>query len=45
MIAGVINGLIVTVLRVNPTIATLGTLAAFAGFAFLLAQMANRSGW
>ena len=37
MIAGVINGFIVTKLRVNPTIATLGTLAAFAGFAFLLA--------
>ena len=36
MIAGMINGLIVTWLRVNPTIATLGTLAAFAGFAFLL---------
>jgi len=37
MIAGMINGAIVTALRVNPTIATLGTLAAFAGFAFLLA--------
>jgi ribose/xylose/arabinose/galactoside ABC-type transport system permease subunit len=37
MIAGSINGAIVTTLRVNPTIATLGTLAAFAGFAFLLA--------
>jgi len=37
MIAGAINGSIVTVLRVNPTIATLGTLAAFAGIAFLLA--------
>lgn len=37
MIAGVINGFIVTKLKVNPTIATLGTLAAFAGFAFLLA--------
>jgi ribose transport system permease protein/L-arabinose transport system permease protein len=37
MLAGVINGLIVTTLRVNPIIATLGTLAAFAGFAFLLA--------
>jgi ribose/xylose/arabinose/galactoside ABC-type transport system permease subunit len=36
-ICGVINGLIVTQLRVNPIIATLGTLAAFAGFAFLLA--------
>jgi ribose/xylose/arabinose/galactoside ABC-type transport system permease subunit len=37
MIAGAINGAIITALRVNPTIATLGTLAAFAGFAFLLA--------
>ncbi len=34
---GLINGFIVTVLRVNPTIATLGTLAAFGGLAFLLA--------
>ena len=34
---GVINGLIVTKLNVNPIIATLGTLAAFAGLAFLLA--------
>jgi len=37
VIVGSLNGLIVTVLRVNPIIATLGTLAAFAGFAFLLA--------
>lgn len=37
MVCGVLNGLIVTYLRVNPIIATLGTLAAFAGFAFLLA--------
>ncbi len=37
MMAGIVNGLIVTVLRVNPIIATLGTLAAFAGLAFLLA--------
>lgn len=37
VIAGIINGLIVTKLRVNPIIATLGTLAAFAGIAFLLA--------
>ncbi len=36
-LAGALNGLIVTQLRVNPIIATLGTLAAFAGFAFLLA--------
>ena len=36
MIAGSINGFIVTVLRVNPIIATLGTLAAFGGIAFLL---------
>lgn len=37
MIAGAVNGFIVTVLRVNPIIATLGTLAAFGGIAFLLA--------
>ncbi len=37
MIAGMVNGFIVTVLRVNPIIATLGTLAAFGGIAFLLA--------
>ncbi|NJL56792.1 ABC transporter permease [bacterium] len=37
MVAGALNGFIVTVLRVNPIIATLGTLAAFAGIAFLLA--------
>ncbi len=36
-VAGAINGFIVTILRVNAIIATLGTLAAFAGFAFLLA--------
>jgi len=37
VMAGIINGLIITTLRVNPIIATLGTLAAFAGIAFLLA--------
>jgi len=37
VLAGLFNGFVVTALRVNPTIATLGTLAAFAGFAFLLA--------
>lgn len=37
VICGFINGFIVTGLRVNPIIATLGTLAAFAGIAFLLA--------
>jgi ribose transport system permease protein/L-arabinose transport system permease protein len=37
VMAGVVNGFIVTYLRVNPIIATLGTLAAFAGIAFLLA--------
>jgi ribose/xylose/arabinose/galactoside ABC-type transport system permease subunit len=37
MIAGVINGVIVTKLHVNAIIATLGTMAAFAGIAFLLA--------
>lgn len=36
-LAGVVNGFIVTSLRVNPIIATLGTLAAFSGIAFLLA--------
>jgi ribose/xylose/arabinose/galactoside ABC-type transport system permease subunit len=37
MALGLVNGLVVTKLRVNPIIATLGTLAAFAGLAFLLA--------
>jgi len=37
VVAGFINGFIITKLRVNPIIATLGTLAAFSGFAFLLA--------
>ena len=37
MFCGAINGLIVTVLKVNPIIATLGTLAAFDGLAFLIA--------
>jgi ribose transport system permease protein/L-arabinose transport system permease protein len=37
VLAGCINGFVVTVLRVNPIIATLGTLAAFGGVAFLLA--------
>lgn len=37
MFCGLINGLIVTVLKVNPIIATLGTLAAFDGLAFLIA--------
>ncbi len=37
VILGIGNGLIVTVLRVNPIIATLGTLAAYAGLAFLVA--------
>jgi ribose/xylose/arabinose/galactoside ABC-type transport system permease subunit len=36
-LAGALNGFIVTILRVNPIITTLGTLAAFAGFAFMLA--------
>lgn len=36
MMCGAINGFIVTVLKVNPIIATLGTLAAFGGVAFLL---------
>jgi L-arabinose transport system permease protein len=33
---GVVNGLIITVLRVNPVIATLATLSAFRGVALLL---------
>jgi ribose transport system permease protein/L-arabinose transport system permease protein len=37
LLLGLVNGLIVTKLNVNPIIATLGTLAAFAGLAFLLA--------
>jgi len=37
VLCGVINGLVITYLRVNPIIATLGTLAAFAGLAFLVA--------
>lgn len=37
VLCGVINGIVITYLRVNPTIATLGTLAAFAGLAFLVA--------
>lgn len=36
IVCGVINGFIITYLHVNPIIATLGTLAAFAGIAFLL---------
>jgi ribose transport system permease protein/L-arabinose transport system permease protein len=36
-ILGLGNGLIVTKLHVNPIIATLGTLAAYAGLAFLVA--------
>lgn len=34
--AGVVNGLIITVLRVNPVIATLATLSAFRGVALLV---------
>ncbi len=36
-IAGLLNGLIVTKLYVNATVATLGTMAAYAGIAFMLA--------
>lgn len=35
-LAGLINGLIITVGRVNPVIATLGTLSAFQGIAYLI---------
>lgn len=37
MLAGTVNGFVVTVLKVNPIIATLGTLAAFDGVSFLVA--------
>ncbi len=37
LLCGIGNGLIVTLLRVNPIIATLGTLAAYGGLAFLIA--------
>ena len=37
MVGGLINGVLVTKLHVNATVATLGTMAAFAGSAFLLA--------
>ncbi len=37
-IAGLVNGLIVTVGRVNAVIATLGTMAAFRGVAFILSD-------
>ena len=37
LLLGLVNGVIITFLRVNPIIATLGTLAAYAGLAFLVA--------
>lgn len=37
LMAGVVNGLIITIGRVNPVIATLATLSAFRGVAFLIA--------
>jgi ribose transport system permease protein/L-arabinose transport system permease protein len=37
-LAGLTNGLIITVGRVNPVIATLATFSAFKGFAFLLSN-------
>ena len=37
VLLGLVNGLVVTKLKVNPSVATLGTLAAFAGLAFLVA--------
>lgn len=37
LVLGAVNGLVINILRVNPIIATLGTLAAFAGLAFLVA--------
>ena len=36
-VLGIVNGLFITFLRVAPIIATLGTLAAYAGLAFLVA--------
>lgn len=39
-ICGVINGLIVTKLRVNPFVATLGTGSAFGGYAFIYSNAA-----
>ncbi|MDQ0393292.1 ABC transporter permease [Labrys monachus] len=39
-ICGVINGLIVTKLRVNPFVATLGTGSAFGGYAFIYSDAA-----
>ncbi|AMM31651.1 Ribose transport system permease [Sinomonas atrocyanea] len=36
-IAGLVNGLLVTVFNINPLIATLGTLSVFRGMAFILA--------
>jgi ribose/xylose/arabinose/galactoside ABC-type transport system permease subunit len=44
MLCGVTNGFIVTVLKVNPIIATLGTLAAFGGIAFLIAPQGKPVG-
>jgi L-arabinose transport system permease protein len=37
-LAGVVNGLIVTIGRVNAVIATLGTMAAFRGVAFIISD-------
>ena len=37
-IAGLVNGLIVTVGGVNAVIATLGTMAAFRGVAFIISN-------
>ena len=39
-ICGIINGLIVTKLRVNPFVATLGTGSAFGGYAFIYSNAA-----
>jgi len=39
-ICGIINGLIITKLRVNPFVATLGTGSAFGGYAFIYSNAA-----
>ncbi len=37
-VAGIVNGLIITVGRINAVIATLGTMAVFRGFAFIISN-------
>jgi ribose transport system permease protein len=40
VVCGIINGLIITKLRVNPFVATLGTGSAFGGYAFIYSNAA-----